>query len=323
MQMSLITAVERAKTGRAKCRHCSESIPKDSLRIGTEMKYRGHTHTGWFHAACFAFDATAQAAASLPGYSSLSTAEKRLIKTCIAKHASSASASSSAAAAPKAAPRAAALKRPRPSSASFANATTAATLKKQWRQKRSKCDVLGFYGHGTKAQYACFSNFHRGAFSFDLPGSFIESGFPSPILCGFAEKAIMICKAAAMGDRASFDRIARATSPAQCKTLGRRVAPFDAALWSTIVCGVAREVVLQKFTKVDGIATVLLGTGTRVIAEAAPSDRLWGIGIAVSEPAVFAVPAKWRGANILGWALMEARDVLQDASQKKKKKKKK
>lgn len=43
--------------------------------------------------------------------------------------------------------------------------------------------------------------------------------------------------------------------------------------------------------------------------EASPTDRVWGIGLAADDPRA-AHPSTWRGANLLGFALMEARSRL-------------
>ena len=79
------------------------------------------------------------------------------------------------------------------------------------------------------------------------------------------------------------------------------------------MCTVAKSVVLSKFTSDAELGRVLLATGDQLIAEAARNDRNWGIGLDVTRPEV-AKPAEWRGANILGWALMEARTSLREAA---------
>jgi predicted NAD-dependent protein-ADP-ribosyltransferase YbiA (DUF1768 family) len=38
-------------------------------------------------------------------------------------------------------------------------------------------------------------------------------------------------------------------------------------------------------------------------------DRIWGIGLAADDPRA-EEPARWRGLNLLGFALMEARGRL-------------
>ena len=44
-------------------------------------------------------------------------------------------------------------------------------------------------------------------------------------------------------------------------------------------------------------------------AEASPLDRIWGIGLAGDDERA-QDPARWRGLNLLGFALMEARARL-------------
>ena len=92
--------------------------------------------------------------------------------------------------------------------------------------------------------------------------------------------------------------------------LGRvQVSPWSQETWDRVVLVVAEEACTQKFSKVRGLRNVLLRTGGRVLAEATSRDSIWGIGIDGSDPHA-RVPAKWKGSNILGWALMRARDRL-------------
>jgi ribA/ribD-fused uncharacterized protein len=53
----------------------------------------------------------------------------------------------------------------------------------------------------------------------------------------------------------------------------------------------------------------VVGTRDRVLVEASPVDPIWGIGLAADAPEA-ADPASWRGLNLLGFALMLARDEL-------------
>lgn len=55
----------------------------------------------------------------------------------------------------------------------------------------------------------------------------------------------------------------------------------------------------------------LLGTVDQVLVEASPRDRVWGIGMSASNDAA-TDPRQWRGRNLLGFALMEARARLRD-----------
>eukprot|EP01048_Picozoa_sp_COSAG05_P009230 COSAG05_NODE_743_length_7589_cov_336.682510_3_plen_718_part_00 len=188
--------------------------------------------------------------------------------------------------------------------------------------KRSKGEartrVIVFYGHKPGTPYACFSNFSEAPvaepFEFVLPDGLVPQGvdaemFPSPIVVEFSEKAIMLCKAAAMGDSRCYRSIMSATDPRSAKAKGRQVYPFDDALWQSLVCHVAREVVYQKFSKVPRLGYMLMNTGDSIIAEASSSDRLWGIGLQTKDKDV-GNPSKWQGTNVLGWALMQTRTRL-------------
>ena len=61
-------------------------------------------------------------------------------------------------------------------------------------------------------------------------------------------------------------------------------------------------------------AGVLLSTGDSVLVEASPYDAIWGIRLAASSPEA-QDPMKWRGQNLLGFALMEVRDELRRVTQ--------
>lgn len=54
---------------------------------------------------------------------------------------------------------------------------------------------------------------------------------------------------------------------------------------------------------------MLLETGSKVLVEASPHDRIWGIGMA-QEHADAPYPERWLGENRLGRILMEVRDEL-------------
>jgi len=78
---------------------------------------------------------------------------------------------------------------------------------------------------------------------------------------------------------------------------------------------VACEAVGQKFAALPNLAVLLLGTGHCVIAEMTRNDANWGTGIDIGHESEHH-PARWRGTNILGWALMTTRDQMRvDAHQ--------
>lgn len=51
------------------------------------------------------------------------------------------------------------------------------------------------------------------------------------------------------------------------------------------------------------------------IVEAALNDKIWGVGMDKTNENI-SIPALWKGTNILGWALMEARDKFKTTENK-------
>ena len=211
---------------------------------------------------------------------------------------------------------------PPPPPSSYRLPTTAAGLSARWAATYdARGPVVGFYGHRLGAKHSCFSNFfEHEPIPFEIPRCCLPpasplaarvppGGAPLVVTVAFAEKSIMLCKAAVMGDPASFDAIAAADTPARVKVLGRGVEPWNQAKWSEVVCTVAAEAALQKFAQLPDLRRQLLDTGDALLAEATRGDSIWGIGLNVGQPEV-QHPRQWRGSNILGFALMSARAAL-------------
>jgi ribA/ribD-fused uncharacterized protein len=160
---------------------------------------------------------------------------------------------------------------------------------------------LMFWGHrapvGGGVGAGCLSQWWPARFTVD------GVAYPS------AEHWMMAGKARLFGDEEMAGRILAVRSPAEAKKLGRLVSGFDESAWAArrwefVVAGN-----VAKFGQDAALRDFLLGTGSRVLVEASPRDRLWGIGMAASNEHA-TDPAHWRGLNLLGFALMEARARL-------------
>lgn len=124
-----------------------------------------------------------------------------------------------------------------------------------------------------------------------------------------AEHWMMAAKARLFGDPEAQHQILAARTPAEAKKLGRLVRDFDDAVWSAERFGLVVAGNVAKFGQDAGLRAFLLATANRVLVEASPRDQIWGIGLgAANERATD--PARWRGRNLLGFALMEAREQL-------------
>lgn len=124
-----------------------------------------------------------------------------------------------------------------------------------------------------------------------------------------AEHWMMAAKARLFDDAEAERTALAASGPAAAKKAGRLVRGFDEAVWERERSGIVVEGNVHKFRQDDRLRGFLLATGDRVLVEASPRDRIWGIGLAANDERA-QDPARWRGLNLLGFALMEARERL-------------
>ena len=66
---------------------------------------------------------------------------------------------------------------------------------------------------------------------------------------------------------------------------------------------------IAKFSQNEKPLDLLLSTDDKILVEASPKDTVWGIGLDESSSEA-KQPRKWIGENLLGFALMEVRDIL-------------
>lgn len=128
-----------------------------------------------------------------------------------------------------------------------------------------------------------------------------------------AEQFMMAEKARLFGDEVTRAKILATTSPRQQKRLGRQVEGFDDVVWTRERVGIVVRGNLAKFGQDPALRRALLATGDKVLVEASPFDRIWGIGRRPTDPKAL-VPAEWRGLNLLGKALERVRDELRAGS---------
>lgn len=60
-----------------------------------------------------------------------------------------------------------------------------------------------------------------------------------------------------------------------------------------------------------------MDTYPRIMVEASPMDRIWGIGLAKTNKLAWN-KATWRGKNLLGYALTDVRENLKNDKEKNK-----
>jgi ribA/ribD-fused uncharacterized protein len=120
---------------------------------------------------------------------------------------------------------------------------------------------------------------------------------------------MMAAKARLSGDAEAVGKILAAPDPGAAKALGREVRGFDEQHWTEHRFDVVVAANLAKFGQHPELRDFLAGTGSRVLVEASPRDRIWGIGLAADDERAES-PERWPGLNLLGFALMEVRHRL-------------
>lgn len=124
-----------------------------------------------------------------------------------------------------------------------------------------------------------------------------------------AEQFMMAEKARMFGDEEMLAKIMESSYPKEMKAYGRAVKNFDKECWDFRCYDIVKQGNLAKFSQNPELLEFLKGTRRRILVEASPRDRIWGIGMGKSNPDALC-PLKWRGTNLLGFALTEVRDLL-------------
>ena len=170
----------------------------------------------------------------------------------------------------------------------------------QWTQRGKKAKYLFFWGHQKPkfgVNQSCFSQWFVAPFEID--------GHRYPC----AEHYMMAQKAKLFGDTEIYNKILSAQSPNKAKALGRQVQKFDQAVWEKYRFDIVVDANMAKFEQHESLKQFLLETGDRILVEASPVDKIWGIGLAADDDKA-AKPQCWPGDNLLGFALMVVREKL-------------
>lgn len=172
-----------------------------------------------------------------------------------------------------------------------------ATMTTNFTSGNTRPTQLGFWRENESL--GCCSNWHPTGF--DFRGTHFATG----------EHWMMWQKACLMGDVDKAAEILVAPTPRRAKELGGEVKPYNGALWDAVREQLVYYGVREKFLANEPERNELLSTGSALLAEASPYDKVWGVGMTADDPR-FANPAKWQGENLLGRTCMRVRtDIRQ------------
>jgi ribA/ribD-fused uncharacterized protein len=97
--------------------------------------------------------------------------------------------------------------------------------------------------------------------------------------------------------------------PNEAKQLGRKVRNYDEKIWQEKRFDIVVQANFAKFSQHPELKEFLLATKDRILVEASPVDRIWGVGMAQDHLHI-QDPSQWQGLNLLGFALMHVREQL-------------
>lgn len=158
-----------------------------------------------------------------------------------------------------------------------------------------------FWGHQEKDRItrSCLSQWYKS--SFKVNGVTFKT----------AEHYMMAEKARLFNDQKTLNEIISAVEPSEVKKLGRAVRNYDQETWEENRFEIVVRGNFHKFSQNEQLANYLKSTKNEILVEASPVDIIWGIGLSESSEDA-TLPYFWNGLNLLGYALMETRDILNE-----------
>ena len=123
------------------------------------------------------------------------------------------------------------------------------------------------------------------------------------------EQYMMYQKAVLFHDTEIAEKIMATDDVAEIKQLGRLVSGYNDHIWSGVRQIIVYEGLKAKFSQNEELKGKLLATKGAILAECAVKDKIWGIGLSMTDPDRNDID-KWNGQNLLGYALMTVRERL-------------
>ena len=155
--------------------------------------------------------------------------------------------------------------------------------------------IIGF--HNPSEDYGFLSNWYLSDFQID------------GITFTSMEQYMMYKKAVCFKDENIAKQVLAEKNVAKIKELGRLVSGYDEHIWNGVRQIIIYEGLLAKFSQNEFLKSRLLDTKNSILAECAVKDRIWGIGLSMTDSKRL-IPTEWQGQNLLGYALMMVRDRL-------------
>jgi len=99
------------------------------------------------------------------------------------------------------------------------------------------------------------------------------------------------------------------TNPTKVKKIGRSIPNFEQDKWNKFSFDVMYKICLQKFQGNEEAKKELIDSGDKVLVEASPYDKIWGVGLSELDDRILQ-EEYWEGENRLGKVLMKVRNKI-------------
>lgn len=124
------------------------------------------------------------------------------------------------------------------------------------------------------------------------------------------EQYMMAEKARLFKDNETWTRIMNSTNPSDQKSLGRSVRGYVERTWSDTRYDIVLRGTVEKYRQNNELRELLLSCDRDAeFVEASPYDGVWGIRMSKADPGI-EDPKNWKGLNLLGHAITEARGII-------------
>lgn len=160
-----------------------------------------------------------------------------------------------------------------------------------------KIDFLFFYGHTNDKKEVTKSS---------LSQWYIKDFRDNDLVFNCMEKYMMYNKALLFDDKDIANEILNNNQPKAIKELGRKVKNFNDEIWDKMKYKIVFTGNYYKFSQNTDLRNFLISTKNKVLVEASPYDKVWGIKMKYDDENI-ENPFYWKGENLLGFALMEVR----------------
>lgn len=127
------------------------------------------------------------------------------------------------------------------------------------------------------------------------------------------EQYMMYQKAKLFNDLEIANKILKTNNPRTIKMYGRKVKNFNENIWIKNRENIVYNGNLLKFQQNKYLQKELLKTNNKILVEASPYDKIWGIGMNKNHKDILD-KTKWKGLNLLGICLMKVRETINNSN---------